>query len=57
VGTISAFFLSVEQPFDLRERKGKRALLALLGAVWLAIGVASAAYVAHSSAPTVESAD
>jgi hypothetical protein len=55
-GTISAFFRGVEQPFDLRVRKGKRVVLALLGAVWLALGVASAVYVAQSNA-TVESAD
>jgi hypothetical protein len=51
----------VEQPFDLRVRKGRTALLALLGAMWLAIGVASAAYVAQSReasrGPTVESVD
>ncbi|MGZ3420910.1 MAG: hypothetical protein ACXWUG_26660 [Polyangiales bacterium] len=51
----------MEQPFDLRVRKGRRALLALLGAMWIAIGVASAAYVARSSTGSahvvVDSAD
>jgi hypothetical protein len=39
---------SMEQPFFLRARKRSRVVLALFGALWLSIGVASALYVAHS---------
>jgi hypothetical protein len=41
----------MEQPFALRFRKPNRWLLALLGAFWLSVGVASAMYLAQ--APTI----
>jgi hypothetical protein len=46
----------MEQPFALRVRKPNRWLLALLGAFWLSVGVASAMYLAQAPS-TVEVAD